>query len=100
MKCVFTPLSKFAVSLLVEAFCVFMILTVRKTTWTTLHGLRPSGFPFTRGCSLVPTPDSGPTVRLVAENHTALMATNDQYLEAAAVGNVEKLLSLGLRCRR
>jgi hypothetical protein len=40
------------------------------------------------------------SLRLVAENHTALMATNDQYLEAVAVGNVEKLLSLGLRCRR
>ena len=51
MKCVFTPPSKFAVSLLVEDHCVFMILTVRKTTWTTLQGLRPSGFPFTRGRS-------------------------------------------------
>ena len=50
-------------------------------------------------------PTKHPTVRRsdaepLAENHTALMATNDQYLEAAAVGNVEKLLSLGLRCRR
>ena len=39
-------------------------------------------------------------LRLVAENHTALKATNDQYLEAAAVGKFEKLLRLGLRCRR
>ena len=36
-------------------------------------------------------------LRLVAENHTTLMATNDQYLEAAAVGDVEKFLRLGLR---
>ena len=36
-------------------------------------------------------------LRLVAENHTALMATNDQYLEAAAVGDVEKFLMLDLR---
>ena len=39
-------------------------------------------------------------LQFVADNHKALMATNDQYLEAAAVGNVEKLLSLGLRYRR
>ena len=36
-------------------------------------------------------------LRLVAENHTTLMATNDQYLEAAAVGDVEKFLMLDLR---
>ena len=40
------------------------------------------------------------SLRHVAESHTALLAISDQYLEAAAVGNVEKLLSLGLRCRR
>ena len=36
-------------------------------------------------------------LRLVVENHTALMATNNLYLEAAAVGDVEKFLRLGLR---
>ena len=39
-------------------------------------------------------------LRPVAENHTALMSTNDQYLEAAAVGDVEKFLRLGLRGTR
>ena len=39
-------------------------------------------------------------LQFVAENHTTLMATNDQYLEAAAVGDVEKLLGLVLCGRR
>ena len=44
-------------------------------------------------------PCAGAMLRLrpVVENHTALMATNDQYLEAAAVGDVEKFLMLDLR---
>ena len=44
-------------------------------------------------------PCAGAMLRLrpVVENHTALMATNDQYLEVTAVGDVEKALRLGLR---
>ena len=38
---------------------ILMILTMRRTTWTTLQGLRATGFPITHGRSLAPTPASG-----------------------------------------
>ena len=50
---------KFTISVLGGDLVILMILTMRRTTWTTLQGLRATGFPITRGRSLAPTPASG-----------------------------------------